>query len=143
MTASPQETFGSWVEFSDRRSALLPKPLADRRRSAVKVGMRCLKPFLFLAFLLVDFADPSLPGVFSLEARELFTESAGAVSRAGVGRAVRGHRPLRTVGSHESETTGSYQTRRVSHAPRPMRRTPERRYSSRSFEQSFTSPDAH
>src|SRR5262245_28028419 len=66
MTASPLETFASWVESSDRRSALLPEPLADRRMhfgmlvmlSVLLVLAPCVQPGAEILWA-VTLEDPS------------------------------------------------------------------------------------
>lgn len=49
---------------------------------------------VLLACLAVDFADPSLPGVFVFDGDQTFIASAGSLGKASVGRTTPAHGPL-------------------------------------------------
>jgi hypothetical protein len=88
--------------------------------------LRRLGPILFLAWLLIDFVDPSLPGVFYFEGQQLFMDGAVATSCATPA--------LKVAQAHQSPRARRADDREiVATGPQPnrsnvaLRRSPQRR----------------
>ena len=104
--------------------------------------VRRLKLFFLLACLMVDFGDPS-SGVFSFEAKELFTNSVVTLSKPAPTRLARAHRLHPSQGTDETKSAEAYKTQRSNPALRHVGRAPERRYQSGFSDPPPSSPDAH
>ena len=88
--------------------------------------LRRLGPILFLAWLLIDFVDPSLPGVFYFEGQQLFMDGAVATSSATPAvKVAQTHQPPRARRADDREI--------VATSPQPsrsnvaLRHSPQRR----------------
>ena len=105
--------------------------------------IRSLGTLLVLACLLVDFADPSLPGVFSLEEPQLFMDSALALTKAASARPAPTQQPQPLQPVDERLAIASSRAAQRSTRTRRRVRQPERRYLSRSSGQASAPADAH
>lgn len=106
--------------------------------------IRSLGTLLVLACLLVDFADPSLPGVFSLEEPQLFMDSALALTKAASARPAPTPQPQPLQPIDERVAIASSRAaQRSTRTRRRVRRQPERQYLSRSSGRASAAADAH
>jgi hypothetical protein len=104
--------------------------------------IRSVGTLLVLACLLVDFANPSLPGVFSLEEPQLFMD--GALAKAAPARPAPTQQPQPLQPLDERVATSSSRAaQRSIGTRRRVRRHPERRYLSRSSGRASAPADAH
>ena len=110
------------------------------------MALRRLGPILFLAWLLIDFVDPSLPGVFYFEGQQLFMDGAVAMSSATPALKVAPtHQPPRARRADEREivATGPQPSRSnvvLRHSPQ---RRPDRHAQAYLSDLSSGSPDPH
>ena len=106
--------------------------------------LRRLIPVFLLAWLLIDFSDPTLPGVFSLEGQQLFVDGALTLGKTTPVRSGHTHRPLLCQRIDVRECFASADS--TSRQPRPVPRVPrypERRYLASSSDPSSSSADPH
>ena len=110
------------------------------------MAIRRFGPILFLAWLLIDFVDPSLPGVFYFEGQQLFMDGAVATSSATPAvKVAQNHQPLRARRADEREidATGPQPNRSNIALGRSPQRRPDRHSQAYVSDLSSGSPDPH